>query len=222
MDEDPFQAMRREMIEIIGLYARHAVDELGHAPLDPRILEIMGRIPRHEFVLPELRAYAYLDEPLPIGFDKTISQPFMIALMTDLLAIESDSIVLEIGTGLGYHTAILAELAAQVFSVEIVEELGVRADENLRELGCDNVEMRIGDGSRGWPEHGPFDNILIAAAPELIPPALLVQLKSGGRMVVPAGIQDAQQLMLVEKDASGSLKTAEIMPVRFGALETVN
>jgi protein-L-isoaspartate(D-aspartate) O-methyltransferase len=222
MDEDPFQAMRREMVEIIGLYAQHAAAELGHTPIDERILEVMGRVPRHEFVLPELRPYAYLDEPLPIGFDKTISQPFMVALMTDLLAIGEGSVVLEVGTGLGYHAAILAELADKVFSVEIVEELATRAEQTLKDLGYDNVELRIGDGSRGWPDHAPFDSILVAAAPELIPPSLLNQLKTGGRMVVPAGIQDAQQLMLVEKDAAGSLKTKEILPVRFGALESVN
>jgi protein-L-isoaspartate(D-aspartate) O-methyltransferase len=222
MDDDPFQAMRREMVNIIELYAKHAVEEFDQEPIDPRILDVMRQVPRHEFVLAELRPYAYLDEPLPIGFDKTISQPFIAAMMTDLLGLEEDSVVLEVGTGRGYHSAILSLMAAQVFSVEIVEELGTRAAETLRELGYDNVELRIGDGSRGWPQHGPFDCILVAAAPELIPPPLLTQLKPGGRMVVPAGIQDAQQLMLVEKDASGSLRTTDIMPVRFGALESVN
>ena len=222
MTDDPFAAMRRDMVEVISVYARHASAELGTDGVDGHILEIMGRVPRHEFVPPELRPYAYFDEPLPIGFDKTISQPFMVALMTELLAIDKDSTVLEVGTGLGYHAAVMAELAKKVFSVEIVEELAVRAKDNLEGLGYDNVELRIGDGSRGWAEHSPFDRILVAAAPELIPPLLLTQLKPGGAMVVPAGIADAQQLMLVEKDAAGTLVTKELLPVRFGALETVN
>jgi len=162
---------------------------------------------------------AYVDSPVPIGYGKTISQPFMVALMTDLLDVQPTDRVLEVGTGLGYQSAILSYLADTVYTVEIVEELASEAKERLTSYGIDNVVCRIGDGSVGWLEHAPFDKLLVAAAPELILPTLLSQLKPGGRMVIPAGIEDAQQLMLVEKDADGRLHTREIMPVRFSALE---
>ena len=158
--------------------------------------------------------------PLPIGFDKTISQPFMVALMTDLLALGPADKVLEVGTGLGYQTAILARLAGQVWSVEIVEEFVTAAQSRLRLCGLDNVSLRVGDGSRGWPEHAPFDKILVAAGARAVPPPLIKQLKTGGRLVMPVGRSDAQRLTLYEKGAEGPTRR-EIIPVRFTELETV-
>jgi protein-L-isoaspartate(D-aspartate) O-methyltransferase len=155
----------------------------------------------------------------PIGRGRSISQPFIVALMTDLLEIEPTDQVLEIGTGLGYQAAILAALGDTVYTVEIVEELAREAERLLTEQGLDNIHMGIGDGSIGWPENAPFDKILVAAAPELIPTSLLHQLKPGGKMVVPAGIEDAQQLILVDKDLDGRLRTQERLHVRFSALE---
>ena len=147
----------------------------------------MGRVPRHRFVPAPLAPVAYHDMPLPIGFDKTISQPFIVAVMTDLLDPRPHEVVLEVGTGLGYQAAVLAELAGRVWSVEIVEELATEAEARLRRLGYANVGIRIGDGSRGWAEHAPFDKIMVTAAAELTPPALIEQLKPGGRMVLPVG-----------------------------------
>lgn len=206
------------MVEQISLHARLVGDRTGRPELNDRVMSVMGDVPRHEFVPVELRQFAYMDSPLPIGFDKTISQPFIVALMTDLLEVEPTNDVLEIGTGLGYQAAVLAQLCKTVFSVEIIEELANSAQRRLGDQSVQNIRLRIGDGSHGWPEHAPFDRILVAAAPELVPTALLNQLKPGGRMVVPAGIEDAQQLMVVTKSAGGQLNMAEILPVRFSAL----
>jgi protein-L-isoaspartate(D-aspartate) O-methyltransferase len=222
MTEDPFEALREQMVQVIAIYAHYSSEILGKDAFDERVMEVMGEIPRHEFVPLELRAYAYADGPLPIGYDKTISQPYMVALMTDLAEIEDGMRVLEIGTGLGYHAAVLAAMGAEVYSVEIIDELAVLAKKNLKRQGITDIELRIGDGSHGWAEHALYDRIMVAAAPELIPALLIDQLKPGGRMVVPAGMADAQQLMVVEKDQSERLKTQEVMPVRFSALETVN
>ena len=178
----------------------------------------MGKVPRHEFVPAELRAFAYVDSPLPIGFDKTISQPFIVALMTDVLDLQPDDKVLEVGTGLGYQAAVLAELAGQVYSIELIEELAQSAKRRLAERGIDNVEVAVGDGSRGWPRHAPFDKVLVAAAPDLIPTALLGQLGPGGRMIIPAGLEDAQKLIEVEKSPGGQLSTRDLLAVRFSAL----
>ena len=222
MTEDPFEALREQMVQVIAIYAHYSSEKLGKDAFDERVMEAMGEIPRHEFVPLELRPHAYADGPLPIGYEKTISQPYMVALMTDLAEIEDGMRVLEVGTGLGYHAAVLAALGAKVYSVEIIDELAVQAKENLKRQEVTGIELRIGDGSHGWAEHAPFDRIVVAAAPELIPPSLIDQLKPGGRMVVPAGIADAQQLMVVDKDETERLKTREVMPVRFSALETVN
>jgi protein-L-isoaspartate(D-aspartate) O-methyltransferase len=159
--------------------------------------------------------------PLPIGFDKTISQPFIVALMTDLLDPQPDDSVLEVGTGLGYQAAILAELADQVWSVEVIEEFARQAEATLRHLGLSNVAIHIGDGSRGWPEHAPFDKIIVTAAALKCPPPLLEQLKPGGRMVLPLGAPDAQRLTVVDKDEAGTCKFHQHIPVRFSELETV-
>ncbi len=220
MLKNQFAGMHRQMVEKIALYSHLAREEIGKDWLDQRVLVAMASIPRHEFVPVEFWAYAYLDRPLPIGFGKTISQPFMVALMTDLLDLRMDDIVLEVGTGLGYHAAVMAELSAKVYSVEIVEELAAKAQRNLSRVGCNDVEIRVGDGSLGWPEHAPFDAIVVAAGVELIPPMLLHQLKPGSRMVLPTGTADAQQLMLVEKGADGKLSTRNLLPVRFALLET--
>jgi len=220
MGDTRVQAMQQQMIEIITLHALHAREHIGKDVLDGRVLDAMRQVPRHEFVPVEIAPYAYADQPLPIGFDKTISQPFIVALMTDLLAVGAEHSVLEVGTGLGYHTAVLAALAARVFTVEIVEELGRQAQRKLGQLGYGRVEAKIGNGEHGWPEKGPFDRILVCAAAELVPASLLGQLKRGGRMVVPTGIADAQMLTLVEKSEAGKTSITPLVPVRFALLET--
>lgn len=220
--QDPFGTLRQQMVEQIALHARLVGERTGRAELTAEVMAVMGRVPRHEFVPVELRQFAYLDTPLPIGYEKTISQPFIVALMTDLLELESDDRVLEIGTGLGYQAAVLATLSNRVYSIELIEELARGAQRRLRDLGYENIELKTGDGSVGWAEHAPFDKILVAAAPELVPTSLLNQLKPGGRMVVPAGIEDAQQLMVVTKNPKGQLTMKEILPVRFSALMTSN
>jgi len=173
------------MVETIGIHTDLLEEELGKAELGKQVLTTMLRIPRHLFVPEPLARLAYEDRPLPIGFEKTISQPFMCALMTDLLAPERHDTILEVGTGLGYQTAILAELASRVWSVEIVEELAESAELRLAHLGYTNVGIRVGDGSRGWPEHAPYDRILVAAAAGAVPPMLLEQLNPTGRLVMP-------------------------------------
>jgi protein-L-isoaspartate(D-aspartate) O-methyltransferase len=191
--------------------------ETGKAALDPRVLEALGRVPRHEFVPLELRHYAYANSPLPIGCDKTISQPFICALMTDLLELKAEDRVLEIGTGLGYQAAILAGLVHSVYSVEFIEALAAQAKRRL--AAYKNVVLRTGNGYYGWPEHAPFDKVIVTAAPDLIPPMLIQQLKPGGRMVIPAGLPETQKLLLLEKGADGRAKTKEILRVRFSLLE---
>ena len=213
-----FDALRSAMVDAIVMHARAAGPETGRRELARRVLDVMAEVPRHEFVPSEMRAFAYFDTPLPIGYGKTISQPYIVALMTDLLDLRSGDRVLDVGTGLGYQAAVLSRLASRVYSVEIIEELASSAARRLSEQGCDNVEVRAGDGSAGWAEHAPFDRILVAAAPELIPPALLAQLAPGGRMTIPAGLDGAQTLMLVTRDESGSLATEDILSVRFSEL----
>jgi protein-L-isoaspartate(D-aspartate) O-methyltransferase len=221
MEERHFAILRRHMVEVIEIYVELARQDLGKMALDERVLATMGKVPRHAFVPAPLARYAYADMPLPIGFDKTISQPFMVAVMTDLLEPQPDDVVLEVGTGLGYNTAILAELVRQVWTIEIVEELANEAELRLRQLGYTGVNMRVGDGGQGWPEHAPFDKIIVSAAPELCPPALIEQLRPGGRMVLPTGLQHDQRLTVVEKDAKGRVKLHSLMPVQFSQLETV-
>ena len=216
--EDMFAVPRRAMVEQIALLARNVGGRTGRTAISGPVMEALGRVPRHAFVPVEMALYAYLDAPLPIGCDKTISQPFIVALMTDLLEIGPGDRVLEIGTGLGYQAAVLAELAAEVFTVEAIEELALSGRRRLADRGYGNVRTRIGDGSRGWPEYAPFDRIIATAAPDLIPTALLQQLKPGGRMAIPAGLEDDQRLILVTKDAGGRSATEEILPVRFSRM----
>jgi protein-L-isoaspartate(D-aspartate) O-methyltransferase len=207
------------MLAEISAGVAHVGDVLGKTALDERVMTAMGSVPRHEFVPVELQLYAYANIPLPIGFDKTISQPFIVALMTDLLNISTNDAVLEIGTGLGYQAAILSQLARKVYSIEIIEELAGQAKQRLRRQGCGNIELKVANGYHGWSEHAPFDKVIVTAAPDLIPPPLLHQLKAGGRMVIPAGLPDAQQLVLVEKNSNGRVTTREILQVRFSQLE---
>jgi protein-L-isoaspartate(D-aspartate) O-methyltransferase len=210
---------RREMVAAIRVIARHLAAEVGKATLDDRVLSAMAKVPRHEFVPVEFKPHAYLNTPLPIGFDKTISQPLMVAVMTDLLELRPDDVVLEIGTGLGYQSAVLAELAARVYSVEIIEELAQGAVRRLKREGYDNIDVRVGNGYFGSPEHAPFDKVIVTAASDLIPPPLINQVKPGGRMVIPVGLPDVQQLIVADKDLSGRVGTKEIMRVLFSLLE---
>ena len=222
MTDDLQSLMLEQMVQIIAAHARYASEQIGKEELGPGVMKAMGRVPRHEFVPLELAPYAYADQPLPIGFDKTVSQPFIVALMTDLLDIQPTDRILEVGTGLGYHAAILATLAREIYTVEIVEELGEQAQVRLDRMGFTNVELRIGNGEYGWPDFAPFDKILVCAASELAPAQLLMQLRPGGRMVVPTGLPDSQSLTLVEKSPEGRIRTREILPVRFALLETLS
>ena len=214
-----FEEQRREMVAAIRVIAAHLVAEIGKAALDDRVLNAMAKVPRHEFVPFEVQPYAYLNRPLPIGFDKTISQPLMVAVMTDLLEVKPDDVILEIGTGLGYQAAMLAELGGKVYTVEIIDELAQRAVQRLKREGYTNIEVRVGNGYFGWPEHAPFEKMIVTAAPDLIPPPLINQLKAGGRMVIPVGLPDAQRLVVVDKDVNGRVRTREIMQVLFSMLE---
>ena len=218
MRED-LETLREQMLAVIAAVAFAMRDAIGKSALDERVMTAMGVVPRHEFVPIELQPYAYANIPLPIGFEKTISQPFIVALMTDLLDIKADDSVLEIGTGLGYQAAILAQLARKVYSVEIIEELGRKAKQRLRQQGCTNVELKIANGYHGWTEHAPFNKIIVTAAPDLIPPPLIHQLKAGGKMVVPAGLPNMQKLILAEKLTNGRMTMKEILSVRFSPLE---
>jgi protein-L-isoaspartate(D-aspartate) O-methyltransferase len=219
MSADNFSALRRQMLAEIAAETIYVSARIGKAALAERVMDAMGSVPRHEFVPVELQPYAYANSPLPIGFDKTISQPFIVALMTDLLDLSATDTVLEIGTGLGYQAAILAKVARQVYSVEIIEELAVQAKQRLGRLGCTNVELKVGNGYFGWPEHAPFDKLIVTAAPDLIPPPLIHQLKPEGRMVIPTGLPEAQKLILVTRDRNSRLIIKEILPVRFSRLE---
>jgi protein-L-isoaspartate(D-aspartate) O-methyltransferase len=203
------------MLEVVQELAQ-GTDVLENRELEPSVLETMRAVPRHEFVPEHVRDEAYDDRPLPIGYGQTISQPFIVALMTDLLNVDEDDVVLEIGTGSGYQAALLSPLAGRVYTIEIVPELGRRAAKLLDRLGYDNIQTRVGDGYYGWPEAGPFDAIVVTAAAGQIPPSLIAQLEPGGRMVIPIGSAFfQQQLMVVEKKTDGSISTRQLLPVRF-------
>ena len=219
MAEETFEKLRQQLVAEIVTEAALTVGHTGRASFSDRVMRIIGNMPRHEFVPVELQPYAYLNRPLPIGYEKTVSQPFIVALMTDLLAPDAGDVVLEVGAGAGYQAAILAELARRVYTVDIIEELAQGAERRLKRLGYENVEVGIMNGYYGWLEHAPYDRIMVTAATDLIPPPLLAQLKPGGRMVIPTGIPDKQTLTLVEKSSAGSLSTREILPVRFSEME---
>ena len=207
------------MVAAIRTIAQHLAAEIGKPALDDRVLRAMAKVPRQEVVPVEVMPYAYLNRPLPIGFDKTISQPLIVAVMTDLLELRPDDVVLEVGTGLGYQSAVLAELAGKVYSVEMIEELARPAVQRLKREGYSNVDVKVGNGFFGWPEHAPFDKVIVTAAADLIPPPLINQLRTGGRMVIPVGLPDAQQLIIADKDLNGRVATKQIMQVLFSLLE---
>ena len=211
-----FDSARHRMVEEVLLDAAETSAYSGRAALSPGVVAAMEKVERHRFVPAALTTVAYLNRPLPIGYGQTISQPFIVALMTDLMQVKAGDRVLEIGTGSGYQAAILAEMSSSVYSIEIIEELGKEAGERLKSLGYRNVKTRVGDGYYGWPEAAPFDAIIVTAAASHVPPPLLKQLKPGGRMVIPLGTQFmTQYLMLVEKQQDGSVKTRQILPVAF-------
>ena len=209
---EPYADARHLMVDEIVALSRGG--PAGHRELAAPVLTAMRKVPRHEFV-PSIQRYAaYRNRPLSIGDGQTISQPYIVALMTDLLRIGPDDRVLEIGTGSGYQTAVLAEIAREVYTIEIIESLGERAAGILNRLGYRNVHARIDDGARGWPEAAPFDAVIVTAAPAHVPVALIEQLKPQGRMVIPVGTNE-QALMVVTKNADGTTLSEEIVPVRF-------
>jgi protein-L-isoaspartate(D-aspartate) O-methyltransferase len=209
-------ARRAALVELLRTEAYYAAEALGATQFDPRVLEAMGRVPRHLFVPALLRRFAYTNRPLPIGYGQTISQPYIVALMTDLINPDPQDRVLEVGTGSGYHAAIIAELVERVCSIEIIPELGRSARERLEMLGYRNVQTKVADGYHGWPACGPFDGIVVTAAASHVPPPLIEQLKPGGRMIIPVGgAFFLQHLMLVEKRADGRVTTRQLLPVRF-------
>jgi protein-L-isoaspartate(D-aspartate) O-methyltransferase len=220
MTEQHLAIFRRHMVEVIDVHFDLASEEIGTDTVEGCLRDALLEVPRHLFVPPQLAAVAYQDTPLPIGFDKTVSQPFIGALMLDLLDLERGHRVLEVGAGLGYQAAVMAELGASVWSVEIVEEFAEGARLRLGSLGY-HVEIRVGDGSRGWAEHAPFDRILVTAAAKAAPQALIDQLAEGGKMVIPLGDGDVQQLSVIEKDEDGRIETRAVMAVRFTRLETM-
>jgi len=207
-------ADRERMVEEIDAMVASTASISGVAQLDPRVRAAMAEVPRHEFVPPKYRSAACTNRQLPRGHDQTISQPFIFALMTELLQLKKTDTVLEVGTGSGYQAAILSVLAREVYTIEIVPALGETARANLERLGYTNVQTRIGDGYQGWAEHAPFDAIIVTAAPDHAPPALIAQLKPEGRMVIPVGSLD-QELMVLVKHADGTITTTTVAPVRF-------
>jgi protein-L-isoaspartate(D-aspartate) O-methyltransferase len=214
--ESHFPAARHKMVETIRALARTVPVAVDGGAIPAAVLEALREVPRHELVPAEVRGRAYDDTPLPIGHGQTISQPYIVALMTSLARPAGDHVVLEIGTGSGYQAAVLARLVARVYSIEIVEPLARDAAARLQALGYANVTVRAGDGYKGWPEHAPFDAIVVTAAAPHIPEPLVAQLKPGGRMVIPVGSSpSSQELMVVEKDRDGRTHTRRALPVRF-------
>jgi len=212
---DDFAAARERLVAELERYAAIA-GEPGGDGWDPAVLRAVGNVERHEFVPPDQKQYAYENRPLPIGQGQTISQPYIVALMTDLIDLQPGDKVLEVGTGSGYQAAILAEIADQVFTIEIVESLYETATARLGRLGYDNISTRLGDGYEGWPEQAPFDAIVVTAAPEQVPLPLVQQLAKGGRMVIPVGdIWSTQQLLLITRSDDDEIVTRAVAPVRF-------
>jgi protein-L-isoaspartate(D-aspartate) O-methyltransferase len=218
MTEKHLAILRRHMVEIIDMHFDLASDEIGKSAPGPGLRQALLDVPRHLFVPQQLASVAYQDTPLPIGFDKTLSQPFIGALMLDLLEVAPDERILEVGTGFGYQASVMAEMGARVWSVEVVEEFTEAAAARFAALGYD-VQARVGDGSKGWAEHSPYDAVLVTAASATAPRALLDQLRPGGRMVLPLGGEDVQQLSVVTKQTDGDISTREVMAVRFTQLE---
>ncbi len=207
---------RARLVDEIADDVRMTAGYLGRKRLDPRVMNAMGKVLRHEFVPENERRYAYENRPLPIGYGQTISQPYIVAIMTELIEPEPDHVVLEVGTGSGYQAAVLAELVETVCTIEIIPQLADRARRDLERRGYRNVRTREGDGYYGWKECGPFDGIVVTAGASHVPPPLIEQLKPGGRLIIPVGSRFlTQQLLLVEKDEDGAVTTRQILPVRF-------
>jgi len=215
-DAQDLAAQRARMVaEIDQMYAETRA-ETGLAAMAPRVRASLGKVERHRLIPQDQAHLAYRNHPLPIGHSQTISQPYIVALSTDLLAPEPSHVVLEVGTGSGYQAAVLAEIVKQVYTIEIVEPLGRAAESRLAALGYKNIEVRIGDGYKGWPEKGPFDGIVVTAAAPRVPQALVDQLKPGGRMVIPIGERwEVQQLLLITRKADGTVQQKNVLPVRF-------
>jgi protein-L-isoaspartate(D-aspartate) O-methyltransferase len=207
---------RTTLIEQIAFVMRETARWTGRAALSPRVVAAIAKVRREAFVAPGSERAAYENRPLPIGYSQTISQPFVVALMSELLDLQPDDTVLEVGTGSGYQAAVLAELAGKVCSIEVIPELAASAARALSAQGCHNVELRTGDGGLGWPERAPFDAIMVTAAAPTVPPALVEQLRPGGRMVIPVGPHHGdQELLLITKDAAGIAIQRGILPVAF-------
>jgi protein-L-isoaspartate(D-aspartate) O-methyltransferase len=210
-----YESQRQAMIEVLRNHSRLS-EQHGAPPLSERTLAVLGQVPRHEFVPDEQQRYAYQNRPLSIGARQTISQPYIVALMTDLAELTKDDVVLEVGTGSGYQAAVLSALAGRVYTIEIVEMLGRRAASTLERLGYNNVTARVGDGYAGWPDQAPFDAILVTAAPEEVPEPLVEQLAVGGRMVIPVGPEgEVQILQVLTKSEDGLVIVSDVIAVRF-------
>ena len=207
---------RESMLAAIRASVRDSADYTGRSELSGKVMGAMAAVPREEFVLPAYRHLAYRNTPLPIAAGQTISQPLIVALMTELLEPQPTDVILEVGTGSGYQAAVLSGLVERVYSIEIIEELATGAAKTLQRLDYDNVIVRAGDGYAGWPEHAPFDGIIVTAAAEHLPAPLLEQLKPGGKLVIPVGEhQGYQELLVVEVDSDGNISRKSVLPVRF-------
>ncbi len=214
--EETYEGKRRQMLTAIQQTVETTESYTGKASLNKRVIEAMITVPRHEFVPLNVRSRAYENRALPISHEQTISQPYIVALMTDLAAVTSESIVLEVGTGSGYQAAVLSEVVKHVYSIEIIEPLGKQAKLLLQELGYDNITLKIGDGYYGWPKYAPFDAILVTAAAEHVPQQLIQQLKPGGRLVIPVDENKlAQSLMILTKGTDGEIEQRDVLPVAF-------
>jgi len=210
------KSTRKRMLAEIEQEVEYTSKLIGKQRLDARVMQAMARVDRAAFVPPDLQPYAWDNGPLPIGHGQTISQPYIVALMTDLLQLEPEHSVLEVGTGSGYQTAVLAELARRVFTMELIQELGEASMQRLQHLQYTNIEYRTGNGYQGWPEHAPYDAIIVTAAAPFVPPALVDQLRPGGRLVLPVGQPHMhQELLLVRKDEQGAIRTRDILGVAF-------
>ena len=213
---DEYEFLRQQMMQEIVAMTTDTRFETGRTALDERVLAAMRKVERHKFVPASEVVNAYQNRPLPIGYGQTISQPYIVVIMTDLMRVERNHTLLEIGTGSGYQAAVLAELAKAVYTIEIIEPLGKQAQERLQNLGYRNVQTKVGDGYYGWEQYAPFDSIIVTATASQIPPPLIKQLKPGGRMVIPVGAQFlTQYLMLVEKNPDGTVSSKQILPVSF-------
>jgi protein-L-isoaspartate(D-aspartate) O-methyltransferase len=213
---DDYAVLRARLVAEVSEDIIRTRGYIGKSSLDERVMQVLGSVERHRFVPDNLHSQAYANRPLPIGYGQTISQPYIVALMTDLLELEAGDVVLEIGTGSGYQAAILSRLVERVYSIEIIPELAESASARLKRLGFENVQVKNADGYYGWAEHGPFDAIIVTAAISHIPPPLVKQLKPGGVLMIPVGPSfQVQQLSMVRKSPDDVLTTRQILPVRF-------